>query len=277
MKHLLILLMLLIAMPSIGQHSTPFTMGGAGDDNGMTGGITEAPIESWVFSNSSTLPTDTYDHVVNVTSGSGELDYANQTTVRSTGSGIRANLTTSGFPISTGTERGVLIDFNVSSSLSGLEVVKATLNLKAADWHSYTGVPAVFDIAGIIHSDLDDWVDYSTSTASDVCYAYYDASTTSSWGTAISTFDDSSPGDGWTDTYPATGAFWAVHSDSSLTSYALGATLTFDVTEAVQAWAAGENEGGFLIHGTRVGGLTVVFDNINQSASGRPFLEVYAR
>jgi hypothetical protein len=35
-----VLLMLLIAMPSIGQHATPFTMGGDDNEDGMIGGVT---------------------------------------------------------------------------------------------------------------------------------------------------------------------------------------------------------------------------------------------
>lgn len=233
-------------------------------------------IESWVFSNSSTLPIGSYDNTINTVGGSGEVDTSSPTSTRSVSSSIRVKLAGGGWPLDTTPERGVLIDFDVATELSGLEIVKATLGMEIALGDA-SGAEATLDVIGIIDSDYDDWVGFSTSTVSDVSLNYYDTSETTAWVTALSTYSSTTPDDGWTNVYPATGTFWGVHYDTVFTSHAGGQLMTFNVTEAVQAWAAGENEGGFLLFGIRSGGLSIVLRNIGESAEYRPYLEVYTR
>ncbi len=62
-----------------------------------------------------------------------------------------------------------------------------------------------------------------------------------------------------------------------MNSYAINDIYTIDVTHAVAAWAAGENEGGFIMFGQRSGGAQFLVENMNVTAARRPSLEVYAR
>ena len=280
MKILIVLLMLLIALPSIGQHASPFFMGGVGDkDEDMSGGMTELPIESWVFSNGSTMPSGSYDYTESMCC-SGELKYDSPTTVRNNSSGLRTRAGEDGWGVDAAPECATLLGFDCGTILSGKTIVKATLAFKLLSWVALTagGDDLTIDIVGIMDSNFDDWVDYSSTSTSDVCYDYYDASSSSTWVTAISTYTSTAPNDGWTDSYPATGTFWGVHADTTMNSFTGNSVFTIDVTEAVKAWVAGENEGGFILFGQRSGGGLPYFYNISDATtSNRPYLEVYAR
>jgi hypothetical protein len=230
-----------------------------------------------VFSNSSTMasiPTGEDVTAINAVGGSGELNYSNPTTIRSTSSTLRVNVTSYGLPIDYGGERAALIDFDVASELSGANVIKATIHIMQTNWG--TSDLGDFDMTlqaiGITDRFFDDWVNYSTSGASDVCFDYYDASTSSAWTNDLENYLYS----GLAQSYPSAGNFWGVVSDTILTELTSDAEYTIDVTEQVQAWAAGENEGGFLLFGSRFGSTYIPFGNINYSDTDiRPYLDVY--
>ena len=280
MRYLIVLLMLLIAMPSIGQHQAPFFMGEPDEDDGMLGGDTEAPIESWVFSNSSTLPTGSYDYIINTVGGSGELNEGSPTSVKSTSSALRIKINSTDLPIDMYSEIGMLYDYDVSNELAGKEIVKATIHWMIKSYNSMAfGNDIRIDVIGLIDGDIDDWVDYSTSTTSDVCYDYYDASESSSWVTAISAYDEDSPDDGLADTHLEVGTFWGIRSDTTMNAYSGSDVMHVDVTEQVKAWASGRGEGGFLVFGKKESGNMIMSTcNVNDSSTScRPFLEVFAR
>jgi len=217
---------------------------------------------------------------VNSVGGSGELNSATTTGTRPTSSPLRFKASSNGWPILEYSEIGALIDFNVSDELLGRDVIKATLHIRLTGWaaQDYGSEPLYMDIVGLIGGDIDDWVDYSTPTSSNVSYDYYKRDSFLLWQPPIYEYNPVTHG-GLGTSYPfgLHDDFWGVATDTTITSVLDEAELTFNVTEQVQAWAGGENEGGFLLFGERVGSALLVFGNINWDDSYRPYLEVYIK
>jgi len=238
-------------------------------------------VESWVFSNSSTMYTGEYTHEITSVGGSGELNINSTTTPRGASDPLRFKVSGDGWPIDAYSEIAALLDFDVSDNIGGRNVIKSTLFLRATSWGglSLGGQAMRMDVVGLLHKNLDDWIPYSTSTTSDVTFDYYDTSATSAWRTNIGTFWESTPNDGMTTSYPfgAGDQFWGIKSDTTFTDWADDGIITIDVTEIMQAWAAGEREGGLMLFGARSGSANPVFGNVNWTATHRPYLEVFTQ